>query len=220
VAFASAAPAGRARLTDLGARLSGAMDPAEPFARQTPWCEGERFMVKPIEGSVPVQARVVRVVGARFVLAVVEGDESGAERVVELAVEALRFLARDGVPVLQSTFSTSLPFTSAGAGQLLVLAAAWDPAKGAGATWTREDENGTHSFVWLNLNLRPGRGDGYEMYDHASYRVKVLGHDLTHAWQAEWLSEAAEARHSFAAAPGWSVEGARTSWRWNWYAAF
>ncbi|HEX6372650.1 MAG TPA: hypothetical protein VF006_27265 [Longimicrobium sp.] len=208
LAIASGAPAERARPTDLGVRLSGAVDPAEPFARQMPWREGERFMVKPIEGSAPVQARVVRVVSGRFVLAVVEGDESGAGRVMEQALEALQFLARDGVAVLQATFSASIPSTSAGAGQLLVLAAAWDPSKGAGATWTREDENGTHSFVWLNLNLRPGRGDGYEMYDHASYRVSVLGHELTHAWQAEWLGEAdGPARPSFAAAPRWSVEG-------------
>jgi hypothetical protein len=231
LAFAPAAPGERARPADFVVRLSAAIDPVDPFARQTPWREGERFMVKPLEGSVPVQARVVRVVGGRFVLAVVEGDESGAGRVMEQALEALQFLARDGVPVLQSTFSASIPSTSAGSGQLLVLATAWDPAKGAGATWTREDENGAFSFVWLNLNLRPGKGDGFAMYDHASYRVKVLGHELAHAWQAEWLSGAdGAARPSFAAAPRWSVEGgadfvatdlvrrflnAGSNWKWS-----
>ena len=202
------APAESARPGDFTVRQSTAMDAADPFARQTPWSQGERFMVKPLEGSAPVQARVVRIVGGRFVLAVVEGDEAGAARVLEQAGEALEFLAQRGVPLLQSTFSDGLPATTAGSGQLLVLATAWDPARGAAATWTREDADGAWSFVWLNLNLRPGKGEGYEMYDHASFRVKVLGHELTHAFQADWLHGAhGTQRHSVAAAPGWSMEG-------------
>ncbi|HEU4883415.1 MAG TPA: hypothetical protein VFT45_14235 [Longimicrobium sp.] len=196
------------RPADFTVRRSASTDPADPFARQTPWREGERFMVKPLEGSAPVPARVVRVVAGRFALAVVESDESGAADVIEQAVEALQFLARDGVAVLQSTFSREMPATSAGSGQMLVLATAWDPAKGAGAAWTHEDQGRMYSFVWLNLNLRPGKGDGFAMYDHVSYRVKVLGHELTHAWQAAWLSEATGVpRDAFGAAPGWSVEG-------------
>lgn len=192
------------RPADVTYSNSTAMDAADPFARTTPWAEGERFQVKPLEGSQPVRARVVRIVGGRFVLAVVEGDEAGAARVLEQAAEALQFLAQRGVPLLQSTFSPSVPATSAGSGQLLVLATAWDPAKGAGATWTREDGGAAYSFVWLNLNLRPGKGDGYAMYDHTSYRVKVLGHELTHAWQASWAREAHAQGH---AAPAWSLEG-------------
>jgi hypothetical protein len=188
------------RPADVTYSNSTALDAADPFARTTPWREGERFQVKPLEGSQPVGARVVRIIGGRFVLAVVEGDESGAGRVLDQATEALQFLAQRGVPLLQSTFSPSIPATSAGSGQLLVLATAWDPAKGAGATWTRD----AHSFVWLNLNVRPGKGDGFAMYDHTSYRVKVLGHELTHAWQASWLREAHAQGH---AAPAWSMEG-------------
>jgi hypothetical protein len=192
------------RPADVAYSNSTALDAADPFARTTPWAEGERFQVKPLEGSQPVGARVVRIVGGRFVLAVVEGDEAGAARVLEQAAEALQFLAQRGVPLLQSTFSSSIPATSAGSGQLLVLATAWDPAKGAGATWTRGDGGAAYSFVWLNLNLRPGKGDGYAMYDHTSYRVKVLAHELTHAWQASWLREAHTQPH---AAPSWSLEG-------------
>ena len=203
-----AAPEGNARPADFAIRTSAAVDPADPFARQTPWREGERFAVKPLEGSTPVQARVVRIVGGRFVLAVVEGDEGGAGRVLNQAEEALQFLSQRGVPLLQSTFSGGVPATTAGSGQLLVLATAWDPAKGAAATWTREDASGAWSFVWLNLNLRPGKGEGFDMYDHASYRVKVLGHELTHAWQAAWLHGAhGGERHPASAAPAWSIEG-------------
>ncbi|MBW3570204.1 MAG: hypothetical protein KY467_03785 [Gemmatimonadetes bacterium] len=45
------------------------------------------------------------------------------------------------------------------------------------------------------------------MYDHASYRVKVLGHELTHAWQASWLHQAHAQGHAAAQAPAWSTEG-------------
>jgi hypothetical protein len=183
---------------------SAEVDPNEPFARQAPWRQGERFAVKPLEGSEPVQARVVRVIGP-FALAVVERDEAGAPRVLEQAGEALEFLAQRGIPLLQSTFAPGVPTTSAGSGQLLVLATAWNPDQGAAATWTRTDGAGVHSFVWLNLNLRPGVRAGFEMFDHASYRVKVLGHELTHAWQAAWLHQVhGGAGH---AAPAWSVEG-------------
>ncbi|MBW3570203.1 MAG: hypothetical protein KY467_03780 [Gemmatimonadetes bacterium] len=126
----AAAPAPPAHVTY---SRSAALDAADPFARATPWREGERFQVKPLEGSQPVQARVLRVVG-RFALAVVEGDEAGAARVLEQAGQALEFLAQRGVPLLQSTFSEAIPATSPGSGQLLVLATAWDPAKGAAAT--------------------------------------------------------------------------------------
>jgi hypothetical protein len=172
-----------------------------PFARTAPWREGERFTVAPLEGTEPATARVVRVVGGRFVLAVVEKDEAGAQKVLQQSVEALEFLAQRGVPLLQSTFHATVPTTSAGSSQLLILATAWDPAKGAAATWSRDDA----SFVWLNTNLRGGMGEGYEMYDHASYRLKVLGHELTHAWQAAWLR--AEHGHASSAAAAWSLEG-------------
>jgi hypothetical protein len=184
---------------------SSAVGEHTPFARTAPWREGERFSVMPIEGTEPAAARVVRVVGGRFVLAVLEKDEAGASRVLQQAAEALDFLNGSGVPLLQSSFPNGTPSTSAGSGQLLILATAWSTDRGAAATWSHEDANGVSSFVWLNLNLRPGRGEGFEMYDHASYRVKVLGHELTHAWQTAWLHR--EHGHGSPASAGWSVEG-------------
>jgi hypothetical protein len=203
---------------------------SSPFARTTPWREGERFAVAPLEGAGPVQARVVKIVGGRFVLAVVERDEAGAQAVLTQATEALTFLAQRGVPLLQSTFSAEVPETSAGSGQLLVLATAWSPSNGAAATWSHETGDEAFSFVWLNLNLRGGKGQGYEMYDHASYRVKVLGHELTHAWQAAWSHQ--EHGRAAPASAAWSIEGGAdfvgmdlvrrylnlgmgSNWRWN-----
>jgi hypothetical protein len=176
-----------------------------PFSRTTPWREGERFSVAPIEGAGPVTARVVRIVGGRFALAVVEKDEPGAQKVLEQAEDALEFLAQRGVPLLQGTFSSAIPTTTAGSGQLLILATAWNPAAGSAATWTHEEGSTSSSFVWLNLNLRAGKGEGYEAYDHVAYRVKTLGHELTHAWQASWLR--AEHGHAAPGAAAWSIEG-------------
>lgn len=200
-ADAGVAPPPHVRFNTAAAQVNA----SSPFARTTPWREGERFSVAPLEGNTPVTARVVRVVGGRFVLAVVEKDEAAARKVLEQSTEALQFLAQRGVPLLQSAFHAAVPATSAGSGQLLILATAWDPAKGAAATWSSEDAGGAWSFVWLNTNLRGGMGEGYEMYDHASYRIKVLAHELTHAWQAAWMR--AEHGHGAPAAAGWSVEG-------------
>ncbi len=176
------------------------VDAHSPFARTAPWREGERFAVAPLEGAGPVQARVVKVVDGRFVLAVVERDEGPAGKVLQQAIEALEFLAREGAPLLQSTFATEAPVTAAG--QLLVLATAWNPDRGAGATWSSPGDG--RSFIWLNLELRPGVREGFEMYDHTSYRVKVLAHELTHAWQTAW------ARRTLgpgAHGSGWGSEG-------------
>lgn len=185
------------------AQSAGAHPAGSPFARTAPWREGERFAVAPLEGSGTVTARVVRIVDGRFALAVVEGDEAGAARVLQQAAEALQYLSREGVPLLDGAFSPGVPTTSAGSGQLLVLAAAWDPDRGAAAAWSAPAEDGAHTFVWLNLNLRPGVRAGYEMYDHTAFRIKVLGHELAHAWQAAW-----EARSPAGGrAPAWAVEG-------------
>lgn len=183
-------------------QAAGPLPAGSPFARTEPWRAGERFAVAPLEGSGTVIARVVRVVGGRFVLAVVEREEGGASRVLQQAGEALEFLSREGVPLLGETFAPHVPTTGEGTGQLLVLATAWSPDLGAAATWSAPAAEGAQSFVWLNLNLRPGIRDGYEQFDHTAYRVKVLGHELAHAWQADWA-----ARAGMDGGAAWAVEG-------------
>ena len=207
--------------------------PGDPFARATPWREGERFAVKPLAGTGTVPARVVRVVDGRWVLAVVEGDEEGAARVLDQAEDALAWLAAHGAPLLRAAYPGAEPATSRGSGQVLVLASAWDPAQGAAAAWSHADESGAYTFVWLNLNLRPGYADGFEMYDHVTHRLKVLAHEMTHAWQTAWLHGAhgAAGRHAAHPSAAWAREGgadfvamdlvrrylgvgAASNWRW------
>jgi hypothetical protein len=188
-------------------RLNTATAPGDPYARETPWRAGERFQVRPMVGAGTVPARVVKVVGGRFVLAVLEGDESGAGRVLDQAETALEFLAAQGVPVLRAALGETVPVTSPGSGQLLILAAAWNPEQGAGATWSREDAGGARSLVWLNVNVRPGKGENFEMYDHVSYRLKVLAHEMTHAWQVQHLRGAHGAPHAAPGSAAWSIEG-------------
>lgn len=187
-------------------RLNTSAAPGDAYARATPWVAGERFSVRPMVGTGTVPAKVVKVAG-RYVLAVIESDADGAGRMLEQAETALEFLAAQGTPVLRQTLGEAAPVTSPGSGQLLILAAAWNPEQGAGATWTQEDAAGARSMVWLNTNLRPGRGDGYEMYDHASYRLKVLAHELAHAWQVQYLRGAHGASHSAPGSAAWSIEG-------------
>jgi hypothetical protein len=191
---------------DLRRGVSSVVTEGEPYARATPWREGERFQVRPMVGTSTVSAKVVAVAG-RFVLAVLESDADGAGGVLDQSEKALQFLASDGEAVLRDAFGGDVPVTSTGSGQLLVLAAAWPATNGAAATWTQEDASGTRSMVWLNTNLRAGKGDGYEMYDHVNYRVKVLAHELTHAWQVRWIRSAANGGHSAPVSASWSLEG-------------
>lgn len=193
-------PAGHMRFSQAASTTSG-----DVYSRSTPWREGDRFQVRPMVGTGTVPAHVVRVVANRYVLAVVDSDESGAGKVLEQAGKALDYIAANGEPLMRKVFGDRFPVTSTGSGQLLILAAAWDPENAAAATWNQESANGVQSYVWFNTNLRPGKGDGYEMYDHVSYRLKVLAHELTHAYQVAYLR--ATTGSSLPGSAAWSVEG-------------
>jgi hypothetical protein len=45
------------------------------------------------------------------------------------------------------------------------------------------------------------------MYDHASYRLKVLAHEMAHAWQVQHLRGAHGAPHAAPGSAAWSIEG-------------
>ncbi len=210
---ASRAPGtGAATLASVGADavLESAQTAADPFRHGRPWSEGERFAVG-LPGRPPEAARVVRV-RAGVVLAVVEADEGpGTARVVQQASEALETLAADGFSTLRATFGEAAPVTSAGSGQLLVVLDAWDPGHGAGGAVVEVDPagGGVRSWLRMNLQVRPGVRPGFETFDHATYRLKVLAHEMTHAWQLAWLHEATPGGlREVPTWPRWGIEGA------------
>ncbi|HEX5726411.1 MAG TPA: hypothetical protein VFX98_13140 [Longimicrobiaceae bacterium] len=213
LAPAPATPPGGASAvqTDVTIRRSATSE-ADPFRRAVPWREGDRFPVARREGGGTATARVVRVFGGRYVFAVVDADAgSHAERFLDDTGEAMDFMLREGIGVLSRVYGAAVPVTSEGSGQLLVLFAAWNPDHGAGGatTWLPPEGDGIYSYLWLNLEVRPGVREHFGMFDFASYRLKVLAHELTHAWQMRWLHEtrAAGARREAPCGPVWALEG-------------
>ncbi|HSU13340.1 hypothetical protein [Longimicrobium sp.] len=201
---ASAAPAG-----DVTLRADAQVDANTPFARATPWAEGERFPIRRLTGE-QATARVVRVMG-RYAFALVEGDEEGhTARFISDTEKAMDYLVREGEAVLDRTWGAGRPVTSAGSGQLLVVYGAWNPDLGMGSATTSaaSDGSGIGTYVWLNLNVRPGVRDGYSLVDVPSFRLKVLAHELTHAWQMRYAYQSQPAGpRAVSFGPAWAMEG-------------
>jgi hypothetical protein len=189
---------------------SSSADGTDPFKRSTPWHEGDQFPVRHIEGGDVVTARVATVVDGRYVVAVVDADVPNGKLAGDVG-KALEFMSRSGIAVLDRAFGQRRPVTSAGSGQLLILLTAWNPDNGAGATWTtaNPDGSGVFSYVLMNTNFRGGVRTGYEMYDFVSFRLKVLSHEMTHAWQMRYAYESqdGQAERHVNMGPAWSMEG-------------
>jgi len=206
---ASRGPAATAVPADMHLRADAAPDPLSPFSRATPWQQGERFAIRRLDGQAAT-ARVVRVMG-RYVFALVDGDEEGhTDRFIDDTEEAMGYLQREGFGVMNRVWGGAEPSTSAGSGQMLVVYAAWNPDQGVASASTNAagDGSGIGSFVWLNLNARPGVREAYNMVDVASYRLKVLAHELTHAWQLRYAYDSQPAgKRTIAFGPAWAMEG-------------
>lgn len=192
-------------------RAEATADPASPFARATPWGVGDRIPVRRVDTGATVSARVTKVMGGRYVFALVDADQEGhTNRFMSDTEKGMDFLLREGVGLLNRTWGSGEPSTSAGSGQVLVVYAGWNPDQGAGtaSTFAATDGSGVGTFIWLNLNVRPGVRDGYDMLDVPSYRLKVLAHELTHAWQMRYAytSQPAGPR-SVSFGPAWAMEG-------------
>jgi hypothetical protein len=191
-------------------RRDAAPDASSPFARATPWAVGERFPLRRADTGASVTARVTRIMG-RYVFALVEADEEGhTARFMADTEQGMQTMLATGVALLNRTWGTGEPATSAGSGQLLVVYAAWDQAQGAGraSTWAAPDGSGVGTYLWLNLNVRPGMREDYGMIDVPSYRLKVLAHELTHAWQMRYAYATQPAGpRAVSFGPAWSMEG-------------
>jgi hypothetical protein len=190
-------------------RADATTDPASPFSRATPWSEGDALTLKRVDTGAPATAHVVKVMG-RFALALVDADrESHTDKLIGDTEKALGWLISNGVPVLDNVWGAGEPSTSPGSGQVLIVFTAWDINNGAGATATyaAPDGGNVSSFVWLNLNAKPGTS-GYDMLDQVSFRLKLVAHELTHAWQMRYAytSQPAGPR-SVSFGPAWAMEG-------------
>lgn len=186
----SAAPAApRPDATTAGAGEAWSAD--EPFARELPWRRDDRFRVTRNLTGAAATARVLDVYGGRYVVAVVEGDEHREAAAFREQLHAAlgRFLA-DGVPLFRSVFGADAePATSAGSGQVLILLSAWDPALSAGNAATRLGSGGEpFTRIDLNLNVSQAYDEGFLPHEHAAARLKLLSHELAHAWAARYLA--------------------------------
>lgn len=195
----------------VGIRREASADPSSPFRRESPWRVGERFPVKRFDTGEIATARVTRIMGGRYVFALVEADKEGhTDRFMSDTEKGMDVLLRDGIAVLNRTWGAGEPVTSTGSGQLLVVYAAWNPAQGAGVatTWGAPDGSAVGTFVWLNLSVRPGMREDYGMIDVPSYRLKVLAHELTHAWQQRYAyTSQPEGPRVTASGSIWAMEG-------------
>jgi hypothetical protein len=207
----SRAPSASASPADFHVRADASTDALSPFSRATPWREGERFSIRRVDTGQPATARVVRVMGGRYVFALVEDDREGhTDRFIDDTESGMDYLLREGIGVLDRVWGAGQPSTSDGSGQVLIVFTAWNPDQGGGSasTLAAPDGSGIHTFVWLNLNVRPGVRDGFDMTDVPSYRLKALAHELTHAWQMRYayFSQPAGPR-SVSFGPAWAMEG-------------
>ncbi|HEX6747385.1 MAG TPA: hypothetical protein VF092_08880 [Longimicrobium sp.] len=195
---------------DLRIRADAAPDALSPFSRATPWKEGERFPIRRVDTGEQVTARVVRVMG-RYAFALVEADAEGhTGRFIDDTEKAMEFILGQGEAALDRVWGGGRPVTSAGSGQMLVVYTAWNVDQGAGsaATYAAQDGSGIGTYLWLNLNVRPGVRDSYALMDVPSFRLKVLAHEFTHAWQMRYAYETQPAgARTVAFGPAWAMEG-------------
>lgn len=202
------AEAGSAAPAAFSPSAAGARSVAHAFAapgrvevvrRAAPWREGDRFPLAELGEAGSATARVARVYGGHLVLAVAEGEvpAGGAEEWLARADSAFGMAVSGGYPVLRAALTRTLPLTSAGSGQLLVVARR-DPGGPAGASATLTVEGEKRSYLLLNTAFESS----------TTGMLRTLVHELAHAWQEQY---ARESRPAGAAGSGvgaaWAVEG-------------
>ncbi|HEU4452430.1 MAG TPA: hypothetical protein VFR81_05190 [Longimicrobium sp.] len=171
-----------------------------PAARQMPWTQGETFtLLDNIRGGNR-PARVHRVYDGWLVVASFDDTPPpGMAQTVAVMDQAWPSIRQHGMPMLTAAFGR-LPFSSLKAGQLLLVFRPDISAGGVayGAT------NGVDVFSWLAV--RPLDVNGGTMHGLAS----VVFHEITHAFQRQYLSDTRPAGTPAAVLPGggrWGIEG-------------
>lgn len=186
-------------------RSSAAAVDARAFGRATPWKAGERFKTVDPAADTLMTARVVSIHG-NIVLAVADGQEAegGTESWLARADTALRFFAAEGVGIYGRVLTANAPTTSAGSGQLLVLAAR-DNAAYMGFSESREAGGRIHSITYLNLARALPSSAG---------ALRLLSHELAHAWQAQYGADTRPAGADWQTGALWSIEGTADLLAW------
>ena len=186
--------------------LAGSAEAGSPFVRAEPWREGERMVLRDGALGEPVAARVVRVYGGHLVFAMAEGDEpaGGRDAWVARADSAFAQLVQRGYPVLGGALTSTRPVTSAGSGQLLVLARREDgPYMGSTASVV----SGGREVSMAVLNTAYGStGAGV---------LRTLAHEVAHAWQQQYAWETRPGQVGAAGGTAaWASEGGAELLAW------
>ena len=195
----SAAPE-RMRSSLSGAGAEPTDRDARVFARSTPWRVGDRFRAMDPQVDTLLTARVVAVYEGGLVLAAAEGQaaDGGVDSWLARADSALRFFAAEGAGVYRRVITSNAPTTSAGSGQLLVLAARDNPAY-LGFNESAEVNGRVHSVTHLNLATPLASSAG---------ALRLISHEIAHAWQAQYAADTRPAgAPEWQTGATWSIEG-------------
>ena len=201
----SATPGASRSLAVERPRASLASADARVYGRATPWRAGERFRTLDPAADTLMTARVVSVHGS-IVLAVADGQEAegGTDRWLARADSAVRFFAAEGAGIYGRVLTANAPTTSAGSGQLLVLAAR-DNAAYMGFSESHEVGGRLHSVTHLNLAAA---------LPSSASALRLLSHELAHAWQAQYGADTRPAGADWQTGALWSIEGTADLLAW------
>lgn len=148
-------------------------------SRATPWVEGDTFNLRDVFGGGVRPATVLRVYDGWLVVAAftrpIEPRMAGMLKNLDLAWLAMR---ETGLPMLHGVFGDSLPLTSAGSRQFLVV------VRGDLGNYAGVEFGGTDGARTLGqIALLP-----YDSPANAPFVASVLVHEVTHAFQRQHIS--------------------------------
>lgn len=171
-----------------------------PECRTTPWVQGERFVTRnPRNGDTA--SAIVHRVSARYVVASLVNDQPAElQRFLEFFDAGAASLSQVSDPMLQGVFGNTLPVTSPGSGQTMILAWTQGAAAGSVATTVVRFNSGwarPRSYIWWNLGNPAGTWQS---------TLGTLSHEAAHTFQAEYYF-ANMPSGPVAQFPTWAMEG-------------
>ena len=169
-------------------------------SRETPWTLGESFALYDANVQAPRTARVLRIYDGHFVVAWLEGDNTALLPLFLAQLDsAWEAVGRHGLPLMRSAYSQTLPHTSPGSGQYLVVLRA--EGRGGALGWTIPDRFYGAPRYWTDIKVL-NHGSALRL-------AELVSHELAHAFQAMYMDRTrpAGAAESAAGATFWGVEG-------------